>query len=1090
MTPKSLSPQKTDLIHSSKNSGKINQCSVEVHFKEIYVKKNQNEDNSVPGGEIIITRTAYANSTSKYFINGTTATLSDVTSVLRQKGVDLDHKRFLILQEKIDDASKQVDELNEIRAEKLRRVKIIEREKASLESKKNESVNYVLLENEVSLKKNALYQLRLAESNEGCKKSAELFESVKNKFSSEQSKTPEREEVQLLETQKHLSNKLKKLDKAEDEVNSTIKSNNETIKRAEDDIKKGNEELIQLQQKLIVEKNELEKIVEQLKGKTEGLTEELREKQKELEPWREKISSEKSKFAVLSTEIDLIKSKYNSNNGKVERFEKELMELRKNRSNKDKEMNLKVEEYGETEINIQNLKEKIESMMEAYKQLQIKVQDAIQAEQEAKMSLNSSQSQSAVLKSLLKERDLGRINGIFGRLGSLGTISDKYDVAISTACPGLESIVVQNVSSGQQCVEFLRKNNIGRARFVMLDELNKFDLTKKSYPEGVSRLFDLVKPTNPKFAPAFYHALTNTLVAKDMEQARRIAYGSTRYRVVTLDGKLIDASGTMSGGGNRIMRGAMSSVASQDGMTVEKFKKLTDKRIQLESELANYGSLIEKAKKDSQNLENKYQELERVLPKTEMDLKAADELVKECKRQLNEQKAQESKGPTPEEEKKLQELESKLKVAEKKISSLQKECSTIEDEIKKLNSMIMQAGGVKLRTQTSKVESINEQISLINENIDNYESIKNRANAEIARISRSSAKKMEEKAGISNQLEHVIATINKKKVEIKAISDKAKEARDHLDDKRDALDSLKSELDSRQSEFNSIRTKEAQLKMEIDDAERALAENQRRTNYLKSELGRIKLQTLPPEIELSEPLPQSLPVLLPDALAELDPGVLDREITQGDAKLQNAKPNLSVLTEYARRTTELKNHTDDLDKTTKERDDALNSYNELHKQRLDKFMEGFNAISYKLKEMYQLITMGGSAELELVDSLDPFVEGIVFSVMPPKKSWKNISDLSGGEKTLSSLALVFSLHQFKPTPIYVMDEIDAALDFRNVSIVANYIKQRTENAQFIVISLRNNMFELADWLVGIYKTDNKTKSITFDPKPTEQILRN
>ena len=145
-------------------------------------------------------------------------------------------------------------------------------------------------------------------------------------------------------------------------------------------------------------------------------------------------------------------------------------------------------------------------------------------------------------------------------------------------------------------------------------------------------------------------------------------------------------------------------------------------------------------------------------------------------------------------------------------------------------------------------------------------------------------------------------------------------------------------------------------------------------------------------------------------------------------------------------------------------------------------MAGFNTIALKLKEMYQMITLGGDAELELVDSLDPFIEGIVFSVRPPKKSWKNIRNLSGGEKTLSSLALVFALHHYKPTPLYVMDEIDAALDFRNVSIVAHYIKERTKNAQFVIISLRNNMFELADRLVGIYKTHNTTKSVTIDPE--------
>lgn len=167
---------------------------------------------------------------------------------------------------------------------------------------------------------------------------------------------------------------------------------------------------------------------------------------------------------------------------------------------------------------------------------------------------------------------------------------------------------------------------------------------------------------------------------------------------------------------------------------------------------------------------------------------------------------------------------------------------------------------------------------------------------------------------------------------------------------------------------------------------------------------------------------------------------------------------------------------------TAARDAIRKEYDDLRKQRLTEFMDGFNIITLKLKEMYQMITLGGDAELELVDSLDPFSEGIVFSVRPPKKSWKNISNLSGGEKTLSSLALVFALHHYKPTPLYVMDEIDAALDFRNVSIVAHYIKERTKNAQFVVISLRNNMFELADRLVGIYKTDNCTDSVSINPK--------
>ena len=117
----------------------------------------------------------------------------------------------------------------------------------------------------------------------------------------------------------------------------------------------------------------------------------------------------------------------------------------------------------------------------------------------------------------------------------------------------------------------------------------------------------------------------------------------------------------------------------------------------------------------------------------------------------------------------------------------------------------------------------------------------------------------------------------------------------------------------------------------------------------------------------------------------------------------------------------------ELEAVTVERNTVRKEYESLRGQRLEMFMGGFGIITLKLKEMYQMITLGGDAELELLDSLDPFSEGIVFSVRPPKKSWKNISNLSGGEKTLSSLALVFALHHYKPTPLYVMDEIDAAL---------------------------------------------------------------
>ena len=170
------------------------------------------------------------------------------------------------------------------------------------------------------------------------------------------------------------------------------------------------------------------------------------------------------------------------------------------------------------------------------------------------------------------------------------------------------------------------------------------------------------------------------------------------------------------------------------------------------------------------------------------------------------------------------------------------------------------------------------------------------------------------------------------------------------------------------------------------------------------------------------------------------------------------------------------------DKAVEELKAIKQEYEEMKRKRKEEYMQGFNLINTQLKQMFRAITMGGDADLELKDTLNPFEEGIVYTVRPYKKSWKEIAKLSGGEKTLSSLSLVFAVHHYKPSPLYCLDEIDAALDYRNVSIVGQYLQKRAKDCQFIIISLRNNMFELANQLVGIYMVNNITSTVVFNPR--------
>ncbi|KAJ2885512.1 Structural maintenance of chromosomes protein 4 [Coemansia asiatica] len=1178
----------SELIHNSKNAGQLTQCSVSVHFKEIIDSVDGATSEDIPGSELVVTRTATQSNSSKYLVNGILSSYTEVTTLLRKKGIDLDHKRFLILQgeveniaqmkpmgqtenevglleylediigtsaykAQIEEARKQVDELNSQRSERLHRVKIVEKEKNSLEDKKNEAVTFIKTENDLTKLKSQLYQKRLYEcgikvealqskfekaqseheqekkrfgefrnetktledNRDLITKELQVLEQRAKEASSELSRF-EREEVQLQVNRKHIKGKVKKLREAGDKDSHTIAQTRTTISTLETDSANGRAEIVDLEQRLQTERAQLEEISEGLRGKTDGLTTALEERQRDLAPWREKIAAHESRLEIAQTELRLLHERTAAGGKQLEQAKHELRRLRETRVEKAQFAESRVEELAAVNEELEAADKAVQKTEGRVQVLRASASDARRKEEEARAALNATQSQSNVLKALLKQRDEGRINGIYGRLGALGTIDDKYDVAVSSACAAsLDSIVVQSVQAGQQCLEFLRRNNVGRARFVILDTLRAISSAPKEIPEGVPRLFDLVKPSDPKFLPAFYHAMGDALVARDMEQARRVAYGRRRFRVVSLDGNVLEAAGTMSGGGNRVARGAMSSRPAPADVTQTTVAKLAAAREAAEIDCTEQQTALRALQAKHKALQSRYDELEALLPRLELELKTVDEQVQMAKKRARDLAGAQDQ-PDDATAARREQIDERIAAENKSISELQSQCATIEADIRGLQEKIMQAGGIRLRAQKAKVDGLQDRIKTISDEIVRWESALSKTRKDLARAERAASTREEQIAELDAQLAAVTSEIEAKTVASLELKKRSDAARAALESKRDELDRVKDELDTKMEEFNELRTKEAALKRKLDDIERSLAEATRGANYWSSEIEHLALHAVDVDM-LEDPgagrgrsdsnlmsvdgeeedddedgeesrEQTTLPKLAREELEDIDAPSLEARIEQTEARLQRTRPNLSVLAEYARRAKEYRQRMSELEEMTNQRDKAQRELDHLRTRRLEEFMTGFNIISYKLKEMYQMVTLGGNAELELVDSLDPFSEGLVFSVMPPKKSWKNISNLSGGEKTLSSLALVFALHQYKPTPLYVMDEIDAALDFRNVSIVANYIKERTRNAQFVIISLRNNMFELADRLIGIYKTDNRTKSIALDTEHTVAAL--
>jgi structural maintenance of chromosome 4 len=198
-------------------------------------------------------------------------------------------------------------------------------------------------------------------------------------------------------------------------------------------------------------------------------------------------------------------------------------------------------------------------------------------------------------------------------------------------------MVVDTVEAGQQCIEYLRKNNVGRANFIVLDRLPQRDLTPISTPENTPRLFDLVAPKDTRFAPAFYSVLSDTIVAKDLANANRVAYGSKRWRVVTLEGGLIDKSGTMTGGGTRVSRGGMSDKLVAD-MSKESVAKLEKDRDAMEAEYSQFRAEQTELEKKVSQLEKRGPELEMQQSKLSLEIAALGKASDDAQKQLTELK--------------------------------------------------------------------------------------------------------------------------------------------------------------------------------------------------------------------------------------------------------------------------------------------------------------------------------------------------------------------------------------------------------------------------------------------------------------------
>ena len=1216
----------SELIHSSSRENKCKYCRVSVFFREI---KEDDDDNYhyIEGGDFMISRTVYKNSSSQYSLNGRESSFDEINSLLNKKDIDLKHNRFLILQGEveqismmkpkgeneneiglleflediigtrryvplIDKLSKSIEDLGEIKTSKANRVKISRNEINQLEDVKNQSLSYYHKEKESQILTHLLLVSRRGMENNAIISKKNDMEKKQNEIEEIQKKMADQisQSKNVLLEHKQIQTEINTLNKENEKINeqlnkieendklkqNEIENYGKQIKKGERDLEKLNKNYSNKNEEITMAEEQRPKLQKELESKSKILNEiesYINLKDKEIYSKTEKL--QKSKKEVMN-KLRPSESQINQNNFKIEQNEKTL-NLLKEKIQKQEEnigkLNEKKDELNgllnekktnyerfinkkkELEINKSKKEKELKEKEKKASEKQKEVQEKMLKLSEFKNSNQEFKIKHKITSELIKAQREGKIHGLFGRLGDLGAIDQKYDIAISTACNQLDYLVVDNTQNARNILYYLRNNNIGTASIIILEKVAWVErYFNKDYncPPGTQRLFDLVKFEDKRLQNAFYFALRDTLVTSSLETATKVGYGQNRHRVVTLDGVIVEITGAMVGGG-KPRRGLMSNVAMNFNKenNEQEIKKLNEEYVQSINEYNQLKNEYNGAEQEYQRIVRDLRELENVGIKLESDLNKINQGLKEVGEAIKSQKEQSNRSNVDTQQ--INRIKAENEKLTKDNNNLKEQTKELRKELEEINNQLDNTYGEEYNKKKNEKEKLQKETDEIEKKLNQYENVLLNAQKTLDKLKEEITnkekniddlkKKIKECENIMKQYEddslRILAKMDNNNNQIKKLEGQYTEQNSEIEKLKQAISNLRESKQEKESEIKEINEEIRKLNRSIAAFNEKINTNKKSFDKLIQEFGFIddfdrdikminqgKIKKDKGSQEDSSQNKEDLEMkdsnkeesnneeeneddddIIPKKKAnlkeydkyfklrqlkmEFPQDEINKLITQTkdieyllslyESQIKNMKPNMQAIIEYKNTLITLRDRENDLTNTVEKLQKANDIYQNVKQRRQNEFMEGFNIINSKLIEMYRLLTKGGDAELELADSLDPFNEGITFTVRPNRKCWKSMGNLSGGEKTLSSLSLIFALHHYKPSPLYVMDEIDAALDFRNVSVIAEYIKERTKDSQFIIISLRNQMFELANELIGIYKTFDITKVVVFNP---------
>lgn len=862
-------------------------------------------------------------------------------------------------------------------------------------------------------------------------------------------------------------------------ANNDIEHNKETITRLETEIEQLDNSFTEIESQIKEKKENVEKLklnIEEKQKEYNEVSENLNTISVDASRSGDEIQELNSKLAELSQKSANAKVVLLTSDSSINELNERIESLNSSLSEKESNLETTSKMLEDYKVQGKDSAEKVERLSNSIKGLELKINNLKARNENSKgeidrLTLDSNEKlrRANILEDLEKNLEgfahsvktvmnlsrHGKIGGIHGPVSRLIKVPTDYAVAIETALGGaMQNIVTGNEEDAKRAIRTLKENKGGRATFLPIATIKPRYLNEN----GIDGCFGFVGVASDlcdckdEYKGILQNLLGKIVIAEDLNSAVSIAKKySYRFKVVTLDGQVVNAGGSLTGGSLNKRTGLLSRASE-----IEKYRKeaktLADKADELKEQYSNSQQEFAKYEADilgtRGDLSTEQQELIRLRTEYKACQNEYDSLVSSIDFTKNE----------------IVECENKISNLQKDKETADKEFSAFEEEIANIEKTTSNLTGNRLAL-TEKREQLSEKLQNIRLEIVTFEKDKEALISEIRTSEYNSQHQTERKENLRNQIVSVNSNIDIINKKIESYTNISNNYQDKIAEFNNAIEKLNGDKEKFEKKSVELRQKEKDLNSTREVSGRELARLEERKINLQKQYDDI-IAKLWDEYELTKRQAEEISIEIENV------STARKRLNEIKSSIRGlGSVNVSAIEEYkevSERYEFLGAQVSDVEKSKNEIERLIN---DLTKQMKDAFIENFHEINKHFGETFKELFGGGTASLELANPDDILNSGIDIIAHPPGKIVVHLEALSGGEKALVAIALYFSIMKVRPAPFCVMDEIEAALDDVNVDRFAQYMRRMTDRTQFITITHRRGTMEESDVLYGVTMQD-------------------